>query len=118
MRLDKLKEQALDELQPLGLIVNNKTIPKQLAVAVGLNRDAPRGERELRVIEDLIKPDPRFSGRAGELASIVVEVKRLALEGESPEKILSLIEERLFEPVGGENHEEGAAKAVYAESGD
>ncbi|HYP25719.1 MAG TPA: exonuclease SbcCD subunit D [Blastocatellia bacterium] len=117
LKLDKLKEQLLEELRPLGLIVNNKTIPKQLAVAVELNRDAPRGERELRVIEDLIKPDPRFSGRASELASVIVEVKRLALEGEAAEKILSLIEERLFEPVDAGNHEENA-EAVYAESGD
>jgi exonuclease SbcD len=98
LRLDKLKEQAIEELQPLGLIVNNKTIPKALAVAIDLAHDTPRGERELRVIEDLIKPDPRFGARAAEIAAIVVEAKRLALEGESPEKILKLIEDRLFQP--------------------
>jgi hypothetical protein len=78
------------------LIINNKTIPKELAVAVGLARDVPRSERELRVIEDLIKQDSRFSPRAAELASLVVEAKRMALENESPEKILHLIEMRLF----------------------
>lgn len=98
LRLDKLKEQAVEELQPLGLIINNKTIPKALAVAMDLTHDTPRGERELRVIEDLIKPDPRFGARASEIAAIVVEAKRLALEGESPEKILKLIEDRLFQP--------------------
>jgi hypothetical protein len=98
LRLDKLKEQAVEELQPLGLIINNKTIPKALAVAIDLMHDTPRGERELRVIEDLIKPDPRFGARAAEIAAIVVEAKRLALEGESPEKILKLIEDRLFQP--------------------
>ena len=102
LRLDKLKEQAMQELQPLGLIINNKTIPKALAVAIDLTHDTPRGERELRVIEDLIKPDPRFGIRAAEIAAIVVEAKRLALEGESAEKILKLIEERLFQPATGE----------------
>ena len=102
LRLDKLKEQAMEELQPLGLIINNKTIPKALAVAIDLTHDTPRGERELRVIEDLIKPDPRFGIRAAEIAAIVVEAKRLALEGESAEKILKLIEDRLFQPAAGE----------------
>ncbi|MBI3654578.1 MAG: exonuclease SbcCD subunit D [Acidobacteria bacterium] len=96
LRLDKLKEQAIDELHPLGLIINNKTIPRQLAVAVGLSRDMPRSERELRVIEDLIKQDSRFASQAAELAPLVVEAKRMALEGESPEKILHLLEARLF----------------------
>jgi DNA repair protein SbcD/Mre11 len=96
LRLDKLKEQAIEELNPLGLIINNKTVPKQLAVAIGLSRDIPRSERELRVIEDLIKQDSRFATRAAEIAPVVVEAKRMALEGESPEKILQLIEARLF----------------------
>jgi DNA repair protein SbcD/Mre11 len=113
LRLDKLKEQAIEELRPLGLIINNKTVPKQLAVAIDLARDAPRSERELRVIEDLIKPDPRFGIRAAEIAAIVVEAKRMALEGESSEKILKLIEERLFEPIADEQ-----AEQVYAEGAD
>lgn len=96
LRLDKLKDQALESLNPLGLIINNKTIPKQLAVAIGLSRDVPRSERELRVIEDLIKQDSRFAARAMEIAPVVVEAKRMVLEGESPEKILHLIESRLF----------------------
>jgi DNA repair exonuclease SbcCD nuclease subunit len=106
LRLDKLKEQALEELRPLGLIINNKTIPKQLAVALGLGRDAPRSERELRVIEDIIRPDPRFGHRAREFAELIVEAKRLALEGESMEKILRLIEDRLFQAVS--EHEQAA----------
>ena len=116
LRLDKLKDQAIEELRPLGLIINNKTIPKQLAVAIDLARDAPRGERELRVIEDLIKPDPRFGNRASEIAAIVVEAKRMALEGETAEKILKLIEERLFEPITDE--QDSQTEAVYAEGAD
>jgi DNA repair exonuclease SbcCD nuclease subunit len=115
LRLDKLKEQAIDEFQPLGLIINNKTIPRQLAVAVDLARDAPRSVRELRVIEDIIKPDPRFGHRASELAAIVVEAKRLALEGESPEKILRLIEDRLFQATTLEESRT-SAEAVSVES--
>ncbi|MEN3332365.1 MAG: repair protein SbcD/Mre11 [Blastocatellia bacterium] len=115
LQLNKLKEQAIEELRPLGLIINNKTIPKQLAVAMDLTRDAPRGERELRVIEDLIKPDPRFSHRAAEIAALVIEAKRMALENESAERILALIEDKLFGP---NEQEAEAAEAVRAEGAD
>jgi exonuclease SbcD len=96
LRLDRVKEQAMERFRPMGLIINNKTVPKQLAVAVDLSHEAPRLEREMRVIEDLIKPDPRFRDRAPELAGLIIEIKRLALEKEAPEKIFNLIEERLF----------------------
>src|SRR5581483_8323045 len=114
LQLNKLKEQAIEELRPLGLIINNKTIPKQLAVAMDLTRDAPRGERELRVIEDLIKPDPRFANRAAEIAALVTEAKRLVLENEPAERILALIEDKLFGPP----EQEAAAEAMRAEGGD
>jgi hypothetical protein len=117
LRLDKLKDKAVEELRPLGLIISNKTVPKQLAVAIGMTRDTPRNERELRVIEDLIKPDPRFGHRAAELAAIVVEAKRLSLEGESPEKILRLLEEKLF-PSDQEQPEAGGSEVALAGSAD
>lgn len=98
LRLDKIKEQAMERFKPMGLIINNKTVPKQLAVAVDVGHDVPRLEREARVIEDLIRPDPRFQDRAGEVASLIVEIKRLTLEKEGPEKMFNLIEERLFKP--------------------
>ncbi|HWX41497.1 MAG TPA: exonuclease SbcCD subunit D [Blastocatellia bacterium] len=98
LRLDKLKERAIDQFQPLGLMINNKTVPRQLAVATGLDQDASPTAREVRIIEDLIKPDSRFGRRAADLAAVVIEVKRLTLEGEAPEKLYKLIEERLFHP--------------------
>jgi DNA repair exonuclease SbcCD nuclease subunit len=96
LRLNEIKDRAYEEFNLLGFMVNNKTIPKQLAVAVGLSRDIPRSERELRVIEDLIRQDSRFAPRAAEIAPVIVEVKKMVLEGEAPEKILKLIESRLL----------------------
>lgn len=115
LQLNKLKEQAIEELRPLGLIINNKTIPKQLAVAMDLTGEVPRSERELRVIEDLIKPDPRFSGRAAEIAALVIEAKRMVLENESAERILALIEDKLFGPPAEEAE---STEAVFAEGAD
>jgi len=117
LRLDKVKEQAVEELNPLGLIINNKTVPKQLAVAIDLTRDTPRGERELKVIEQIISPDPRFGARAAEIAAMVVEAKRMALEGESAEKILRMLEDRMF-PSEPRGESESGSEAVYAEGAD
>ena len=96
LRLDKIKEEAVDQFRPMGLMINNKTVPRQLAIAAGLGRDLSRAEREVRILEDLIKPDSRFAERASELAAMIVEVKRLTMERERPEKIFNMIEERLF----------------------
>ncbi|HEY6329906.1 MAG TPA: exonuclease SbcCD subunit D [Blastocatellia bacterium] len=100
LRLDKLKEQAMEQFKPMGLMINNKTVPRQLAVASLLPPDASRSERELRIIEDLIRPDSRFADRAAELAAMIVEVKRLTLEREGPEKVFDLIKHRLFDADG------------------
>lgn len=112
LRLNEIKDRAYDEFNLLGLIINNKTIPKQLAVAVGLSRDIPRSERELRVIEDLIRQDSRFAPRASEIAPVVVEVKKMLLDGDAPEKILQLIETRLLNPLPH------SPESAYAEGAD
>jgi exonuclease SbcD len=100
LRLDKIKEEAMERFQPMGLMINNKTVPKQLAIGAGLSRDASRGEREIRVLEDLIRPDARFSTRASELAAMIVDVKRLTMEREAPEKVFNLMKDRLFKQPG------------------
>ncbi|MGH9762211.1 MAG: metallophosphoesterase family protein, partial [Blastocatellia bacterium] len=96
LKLEKLKESALKQFQPLGLIVTNKTVPRQLAVAVDIAHDASSADRELRVIHDLARMDPRLAPRAAEVAALVLEMKRLALEKEPPERIYRLLEDRLF----------------------
>jgi exonuclease SbcD len=121
LRLDKIKEQAMERFQPMGLIINNKTVPKRLAVAVDVNHDAPRLEREARVIEDLIKPDPRFRDRAAELANLIIEIKRLSLEKEGPEKMFNLIEDRLFgapDKTGAASSSEAPPRLALAEASD
>ncbi|HUK89761.1 MAG TPA: exonuclease SbcCD subunit D [Blastocatellia bacterium] len=117
LKLDKIKEDALERFQPMGLMINNKTMPKQLAVATGLGVDVSRGEREVRIIEDLLKPDSRFAGRAAELAALIVDLKRLTLEKEGPEKLFDLIEHRLFDPENTPAPEPGLAFAAVSASG-
>jgi DNA repair exonuclease SbcCD nuclease subunit len=97
LKLDKLKERAMEQFRPLGLMINNRTVPRQLAVAAGLGNDSSPSAREIRIIEDLLRPDSRFGHRASQLAPVAIEIKRLTLEGETPERIYKLLEERFFQ---------------------
>ncbi len=67
----------------------------EYAVAAGLDAQAPRHERERRIIEDLIARDNRYKARAHEMAELVIEAKRQALSNEPPDKILELISQKL-----------------------
>ncbi|HKV40126.1 MAG TPA: exonuclease SbcCD subunit D [Blastocatellia bacterium] len=118
LRLDRVKDTAIERFNPLGLMITNKTVPRQLAVATDLAADLPRSERELRVLEDLLKSDSRFGSRAAEMAALIVEIKRLSLEKEAPDKILKLIEDRLFnqpaQPLEACEHDVPSAKPSAA----
>jgi hypothetical protein len=70
-------------------------VPVEYAVAAGMDAQAPRHERERRIIEDLIARDNRYKGRAREMAELIIEAKKQALTNGSPDKILELIERKL-----------------------
>lgn len=93
--LRKLREEAKERTGALHIIIKNQSVPVEYAVAAGMDAQAPRHERERRIIEDLIMRDNRYKTRATEMAEVVVESKRMVLSGESPEKILELILEKL-----------------------
>ena len=78
-------------------MVRNQTVPVEYAVAAGLSEHISRGERERRVIEDLISRDTRFRHQSLILAGLILEAKRLALDDENPARISQLIEERLLD---------------------
>jgi hypothetical protein len=47
------------------------------------------------VIEDLISRDTRFSQYTDTFAHLILETKRLALGGETPSRIVELLEQRM-----------------------
>jgi hypothetical protein len=94
LRLDKLKEEAIEKYRPMGLIISNKTTPKEVPVPVDVGR--PRQERELEILESLIRANSIYGPRAADIAKLVVDLKRLALEGRSPQEALKLLEDCLF----------------------
>lgn len=93
--VNRVRDEIRKEFCPLLALVRDQTIPNDYAIAVGLRRDIPRAERELRVIEDLVKRDARFRDRSAEMAGLIVEAKRLALVDEDPARIADLIAQRL-----------------------
>ena len=93
--ISRMREEARTQTGALHIMISNRSVPIEYAVAAGLDSDATRQVRERRIIEDLITRDIRFRARAHDMAALVLDAKRLALEDESPEKILELIEQQL-----------------------
>lgn len=94
---NRLRDEIRAEFNPLLVMMRNQTVPVEYAVAAGLSEHVSRGERERRVIEDLISRDARFKEQAVEMAGLVLEAKRLALDDVEPSQISDLIAERLGE---------------------
>lgn len=95
LEITRMREAAQERTGALHIMMRNQSVPVEYAVAAGLDAEAPRHERERRIIEDLILRDNRYKSRAREMAELVVESKRLALAGEAPDKILDLIAQKL-----------------------
>ena len=111
LEISRMREEAQKLTGALHVIMRNQSVPVEYAVAAGLDAQAPRHERERRIIEDLIARDNRFKHRASEMAELVIESKRLALSNEPPDKILDLIAQKLEGgPLGSvERREDSAA---------
>ena len=99
--IPRMREETRQLTNALHVMITNRSVPVEYAVAAGLDADASRQVRERRIVEDLIARDTRFRARAHEMAALVLEAKRLALSDESPEKILDLIEQHIAPPADG-----------------
>ncbi|HUQ32617.1 MAG TPA: exonuclease SbcCD subunit D [Pyrinomonadaceae bacterium] len=93
--INRIRDEARERTRALHIMIRNQSVPVEYAIAAGMDAQAPRHERERRIIEDLIARDNRYKRRAHEIAELVIETKRQALGNESPEKILELIAQKL-----------------------
>jgi hypothetical protein len=75
------------------VMVTNRSVPVEYAVAADLDTEASRQVRERRIVEDLIARDARYRDRAHQLAGLVLEAKKMALNDDPPERILELVEQ-------------------------
>lgn len=88
-RLEAIVKVALNAL--LVRIVN-RTVPTEYEVSG--DESKPRDELEREVVEDLVERDARYRPAAGEWAETILTVKRMSLEGSSPDGILDYLESR------------------------
>jgi exonuclease SbcD len=95
LQINRLRDEAREATGALHVMIRNQSVPVEYAIAAGLDAQAPRHERERRIIEDLIARDNRYKSRAHEMAELVIEAKRQALSNETPDKILELISQKL-----------------------
>ena len=91
--IPRMRAEAKGLTGALHVMVTNRSVPVEYAVAADLDTEASRQVRERRIVEDLIARDARYRDRAHQLAGLVLEAKRLALADESPERILELVEQ-------------------------
>jgi hypothetical protein len=105
LQINRMRDEARERTRALHVMIRNQSVPVEYAVAAGMDAQAPRHERERRIIEDLIARDNRYKGRAREIAELVIETKRQALSNEPPDKILELITQKLNESEAKEKPE-------------
>jgi DNA repair protein SbcD/Mre11 len=95
LEINRMRDEAQKRTGALHVMMRNQSVPVEYAVAAGMDAQAPRHERERRIIEDLIARDNRYKHRARDIAELVIEAKRLALSNEPPDKIIDLIAQKL-----------------------
>ncbi|MFN2453271.1 MAG: exonuclease SbcCD subunit D [Pyrinomonadaceae bacterium] len=95
LELKRLREEAQALTGALHVLIRNQSVPVEYAVAAGLDMNASREERELRIVEDLIARNNLYRDRAREMAALVIKTKQYALSNESPDKIVELIEQNI-----------------------
>ena len=91
LQIGRMRDETRERTGALHVMIRNQSVPVEYAVAAGLDVNVKREERELRIIEDLIARNNRYRHRAREMAKLVVEAKKQALDNEAPDKILELI---------------------------
>lgn len=96
--LKEIREDIKEYTQALHVLLRNQSVPVEYAVTAGLEATTSREERERHIVEGLVRQDNRFKDRAEGIAELIISAKRLAFEGENPDKIFALIEETLHAP--------------------
>jgi exonuclease SbcD len=114
LQINRLRDEAREATGALHVMIRNQSVPVEYAIAAGLDAQAPRHERERRIIEDLIARDNRYKSRAHEMAELVIEAKRQALGNETPDKILELISQKLDQSNAVEKQHDGATEHEHA----
>ena len=84
-----------EALAPLLVRVQNVTVPTEFEVNV--RQGTTRAELEHQVLCELIERDSRYQASADAWAQVATDLKRMALEGNSPETILAYLRRKRSE---------------------
>ena len=84
--LDFVKALVEEAWSPLVTRVRNMTMPADFEVAVDV--EASRPELERAIVRELLERDARYRPAAEEWTQVALDVKRLALEGSTPETVI------------------------------
>ncbi len=86
-RLEAIVQSALD---PLLVRIADHTVPTEYEVSGDESKS--RADLEREVVEDLVERDARYRPAAADWADLILDVKRMVLEGTSPERIVDYLE--------------------------
>jgi len=87
--LDHIKGLLNDAWSPLVTRVRNMTTPAEFEIAIDV--EATRPELERSIVRELLERDARFRPAAEDWTRVALDVKRLALEGSTPEAVIDYL---------------------------
>ena len=83
-------EQIVEEMvSPLLVRLQNATMPAEFEVAT--DPEVSRAELEQGIVRELLERDARYRGAADDWARVALEVKRMALEKDSPDVLIDYL---------------------------
>jgi DNA repair exonuclease SbcCD nuclease subunit len=91
LELKKIRDEAKKITGALHIRVRNHTTPLDYTGRDTADDQEGRERIERRVVEELVIRDNRFKTRADKIAGLVIQVKRDALNEETPEKIAETV---------------------------
>lgn len=93
LNLNKIRDEVKKEFRPLLVILKNHTIPVDISSPVSDNLS--RGEKEKQIVANLVSKNPKFQNNSEKISDVILEIKRLALSGESAQTIVETIERNI-----------------------
>lgn len=87
--LDYIESIVRDAVSPLLVRVRNMTTPAEFEIAVDV--DASRPELERSIVHELLKRDARYRPAADDWTRVALDVKRMALESNTPEALIDYL---------------------------
>jgi exonuclease SbcD len=97
--LDFVKTLVEEAWSPLVARVQNRTTPADFEIAV--DAEASRPELERAIVRELLERDARYRLAAEEWTQVALDVKRLALEGSTPQTVIDHLRQARAELVIG-----------------